>query len=127
MITLVVLCLLTLELEGSLSKPISLPNMPSAAQKAAKAAAALKKLPVAPKPTEQEAPETVLDNSQAGLTASLFPETQVLQEVDTQEPTAPVAETVNESQPTLALSPDGQPRESMEAPHPPQPKDIVCI
>ena len=84
MITLVVLCLLTLELEGSLCKPISLPNMPSAAQKAAKAAAAaaaaqkkLKGKVAAPEPSAVEAPETVPDESQAGLTASLFPETQV--------------------------------------------------
>ena len=111
MITLVVLCLLTLELEGSLCKPISLPNMVSAAQKA-KAALA-------------EAPETVPDESQAGLTASLFPDTQVDQP------------TLVEESPSLAMSPDAQARDSLEggplevAPHPtppsPQSKDIVCI
>ena len=116
MITLVVLCLLTLELEGSLCKPISLPNIPSAAQKAAKAAAALlkKQAPkgkvAAPEPSDEEAPETVPDESQAGLTASLFPETQVDQA------------TLVEGSPSLVLSPDGQARDSLEeAPHPPPP------
>ena len=121
MITLVVLCLLTLELEGSLCKPISLPNMVSAAQKAKAALAAAQKAKAA------EAPETVPDESQqAGpLTASLFPDTQVDQP------------TLVEESPSLAMSPDAQARDSLEggpeevAPHPtppsPQSKDIVCI
>ena len=123
MITLVVLCLLTLELEGSLCKPISLPNMPSAAQKlkaaakaAQKAAAAQKKLKVAaPEPDDGDseplngllrAPETVPDES------SLFQDTQVDQA------------TIVEESPSLALSPDGQPRDSLEAPHPTHPHPI---
>ena len=129
MITLVVLCLLTLELEGSLCKPISLPNMPSAAQKlkaaakaAQKAAAAQKKLKVAaPEPDDGDsdplngllrAPETVPDESLAGLTASLFQDTQVDQA------------TIVEESPSLALSQDGQPRDSLEAPHPTHPHPI---
>ena len=110
MITLVVLCLLTLELEGSLCKPISLPNMVSAAQKAKAALAAAQKAKAA------EAPETVPDESQAGpLTASLFPDTQVDQP------------TLVEESPSLAMSPDAQARDSLEggplevAPHPTPP------
>ena len=111
MITLVVLCLLTLELEGSLCKPISLPNMVSAAQKAKAALAAAQKA----KAALAEAPETVPDESQAGLTASLFPDTQVDQP------------TLVEESPSLAMSPDAQARDSLEggplevAPHPPPP------
>ena len=117
MITLVVLCLLTLELEGSLCKPISLPNMPSAAQKlkaAQKAAAAAQKKlkAAAPEPSDVPAPETVPDESLAGLTASLFQDTQVDQA------------TIVEESPSLALSPDGQPRDSLEAPHPTHPHPI---
>ena len=149
MITLVVLCLLTLELEGSLCKPISLPNMPTAAQKAAKAAAAAllkgkgKGKVAAPAPSDEDsaplnellrapgdssAPsngllvETVpAENSMAGLTASLFQETQVDQS------------TLVEESPSLAMSPDGQARDSLEVtPHPtptpsPQCKDTVCM
>ena len=112
MITLVVLCLLTLELEGSLCKPISLPNMPSAAQKAAKALAAQKKLKVAaPEPDDGDseplngllrAPETLPDET----LEAIFQDTQVDQA------------TIVEESPSLALSQDGQPRDSLEAPHP---------
>ena len=132
MITLVVLCLLTLELEGSLCKPISLPNMPTAAQKAAaKARALLKKVTskgtvAAPEPSDEDsaplngllrAPETVPDEgSMAGLTASLFPETQVEQA------------TLVEESPSLAMSPDAQARDSLEeAPHPTPPPPNLKI
>ena len=123
MITLVVLCLLTLELEGSLCKPISLPNMPSAAQKlkaaakaAQKAAAAQKKLKVAaPEPDDGDseplngllrAPETLPDET----LEAIFQDTQVDQA------------TIVEESPSLAMSPDAQARDSLEeAPHPTPP------
>ena len=133
MITLVVLCLLTLELEGSLCKPISLPNMPSAAQKAA---AAQKKLKAAaPEPSDVPAPETVPDESLAGLTASLFQETQVDQATLVEgSPSIPFTLPAQGGDSQMGpLSPDGQARDSLgsvEAPHPthpPQSKDIVCI
>ena len=125
MITLVVLCLLTLELEGSLCKPTSLPNMPSAAQKlkaaakaAQKAAAAQKKLKVAaPEPDDGDseplngllrAPETLPDET----LEAIFQDTQVDQA------------TIVEESPSLALSQDGQPRDSLEAPHPTHPHPI---
>ena len=140
MITLVVLCLLTLELEGSLCKPISLPNMPSAAQKTAAAqkaaAAAQKKLKAAaPEPSDVPAPETVPDESLAGLTASLFPDTQVDQATLVEgSPSIPFTLPAQGGDSQMGpLSPDGQARDSLgsvEAPHPthpPQSKDIVCI
>ena len=90
--------------------------MPSAAQKAAKALAAQKKLKVAaPEPDDGDseplngllrAPETVPDES------SLFQDTQVDQA------------TIVEESPSLALSQDGQPRDSLEAPHPTHPHPI---
>ena len=97
--------------------------MVSAAQKAKAALAAAQK--AKGKGSSSEAPETVPDESQAGLTASLFPDTQVDQP------------TLVEESPSLAMSPDAQARDSLEggplevAPHPtppsPQSKDIVCI
>ena len=118
--------------------------MPTAAQKAAaKARALLKKVTskgtvAAPEPSDEDsaplngllrapgdcsAPpnglivETVPDeNSMAGLTASLFPETQVEQA------------TLVEESPSLAMSPDAQARDSLEeAPHPTPPPPNLKI
>ena len=106
--------------------------MPTAAQKAAaKARALLKKVTskgtvAAPEPSDEDsaplngllrAPETVPDEgSMAGLTASLFPETQVEQA------------TLVEESPSLAMSPDAQARDSLEeAPHPTPPPPNLKI
>ena len=138
MITLVVLCLLTLELEGSLCKPISLPNMPSAAQKAAKAeaaaqkaaAAAQKKLKAAaPEPSDVPAPETVPDESLAGLTASLFQDTLVDQATLVEgSPSIPFTLPAQGGDSQMGpLSPDGQARDSLgsvEAPHHTHPPNL---
>ena len=99
--------------------------MPSAAQKlkaaakaAQKAAAAQKKLKVAaPEPDDGDseplngllrAPETLPDES----LEAIFQDTQVDQA------------TIVEESPSLALSQDGQPRDSLEAPHPTHPHPI---
>ena len=120
--------------------------MPSAAQKlkaaakaAQKAAAAQKKLKVAaPEPDDGDseplngllrAPETVPDESLAGLTASLFQDTQVDQATLVEgSPSIPFTLPAQGGDSQMGpLSPDGQARDSLgsvEAPHPTHPPPI---